>query len=60
MAEFTANNNNFLLTRLSPFFASRGLHPCMNFDIINLSDTTTCEQINKKKAIDIFETMQSI
>ena len=60
MAEFAANNNNSSSTRLSPFFASRGLHPCMSFDVIDLSDTTTRERINKKKTIDISEAMQSI
>ena len=60
MAEFAANNNNSLSTKLSPFFTSRDLHPRMSFDIIDLSDTPTREQINKKKAIDISEAMQSI
>ena len=58
MAEFATNNNNFLSTRLSPFFASRGLHPRMNFDIVYLSDTITRERINKKKAINISKAMQ--
>ena len=57
MAEFAVNNNNFLSTRLSPFFASRGLHPRMSFDVVDLSDTTTCKRINKKKAIDFSEAM---
>ena len=60
MAEFAANNNNFASTRLSSFFASRDLHPRMSFDVIDLSDTITRERINKKKAIDISETIQSI
>ena len=60
MAEFAANNNNFMSTRLSPFFTSKGLHPRISFDIVDLSDTTTRERINKKKAIDISEAMQSI
>ncbi len=55
------NNNDFLLTRLSSFFfALKGLHPCISFDIINLLDITTREQINKKKAIDISQAMESI
>ena len=58
MAEFAANNNIFLSTKLSPFFTSRGLHSRMSFDIIDLSDTTIYKWINKKKAIDIFEIMQ--
>ena len=60
MAEFAANNNDSLSTRLSPFFASRGLHPRMSFDVVDLLDTTTRERINKKKAINISEAMQSI
>ena len=60
MAEFAANNNDSSSTRLSLFFASRSLHPRMSFDVVDLSDTTTRERINKKKAIDIFEAMQSI
>ena len=32
----------------------------MSFDIVDLLDTTTRERINKKKAIDISEFMQSI
>ena len=60
MAEFAANNNDFSSTRLSPFFVSRGLHPRMSFDVVDLSDITTRERINKKKAIDISEAMQSI
>ena len=60
MAEFAANNNDFASTKLSPFFASQGLYPRMSFDIIYLSDKTTHEQINKKKAIDISKAIQSI
>ena len=45
---------------MSPFFTSRGLYPQMSFDVFDFSDTTTREQINKKKAIDISESMQSI
>ena len=57
MIEFATNNNNFAFTGLSPFFALRGLHLQISFDIINLLDTITHEQINKKKAIDISEFM---
>ena len=32
----------------------------MSFDVIDLSDTITRKRINKKKAIDIFEAIQSI
>ncbi len=60
MTKFMANNNISLSTKLSPFFTPRGLHLRMSFDVFDLSDTTTREQINKKKAIDISETMQLI
>ena len=60
MAEFAVNNNNSISTRLSLFFAKRGLYPRMSFNVVDLSDTTTRERINKKKAIDISESMQSI
>ena len=60
MAEFAANNNNSIFTKLSPFFALGGLHPRISFDVVDLSDTTTRKRINKKKAIDIFEAMQLI
>lgn len=60
MAEFTANNNESVSTRLFTFFTSKGLYQYMSFDVINLSDTTIRGQINKKKAINISETIQSI
>ena len=60
IAEFAANNNDSASTKLSPFFALRGLYPRMSFDIVDLSDTTTRKRINKKIAIDISKAMQSI
>ena len=60
MAEFATNNNNFIFTKLSPFFASRDLYLHMSFDIINFSDTITRKQINNKKTIDISKVMQLI
>ncbi len=57
MAKFATNNNISLSTKLSPFVTLRDLHPRMSFDIVDLSDTITRERINKKKAIDISETM---
>lgn len=47
MTEFEANNNNSAFIRLSPFFTSRGLYPCMSFDIVNLSDSITRKQLNQ-------------
>ena len=57
MAEFAINNTNFAFTRLSLFFASRSLYLRMSLDVVNLSDTTTRERINKKKAIDILKSI---
>lgn len=60
MAEFATNNNNYAPTKLFLFFPSRNLHICISFDVVNLSDTVTCKQINKKKTIDFSKTMQLI
>ena len=49
-----------MLITLFLFFASRGLYPCMSFNVIDLLDIITCKSINKKKIIDIFEIIQSI
>ena len=43
IVEFATNNNDSLSTKLSPFFASRGLYPRISFDIINFLNTTTHE-----------------
>ena len=60
MVKFVANNNNFAFIRLSLFFTSRGLYPHISSDVVDVLDTTTCEQIHKKTAINIFEAIQSI
>ena len=60
IAEFVANNNNSVSSKLSPFFASKYLYLRISFDVINFLDNTTYERINKKKAINISESMQSI
>ena len=59
MAEFAANNNESASTKLSPFFATKGLHPRMSFDIVELSDTSTRERILKQKALDISGNMEA-
>ena len=43
MIKFAVNNNDFLSTKLFPFFASRNLYLQISFNIIDLSDTTTRE-----------------
>ena len=60
MAEFMANNNDFLSTRLSPFFVLRNLYPRICFNLVNFLDTTIRKRINKNKAIDIFEAIKLI
>ena len=53
MAEFAANNNESASTKLSPFFATKGLHPHMSFDKVELSHASTCKRIFNQKALDI-------
>lgn len=48
-------NNNFVLIKLFLFFTLRGLYLCISFDIINFSDFTIHELLNKKKAKNISE-----
>ncbi len=59
MAEFAANNNELASIKLSPFFATKGLHLCMSFDIVELFNASTCERILKQKALDISGNMKS-
>ena len=54
MAKYAANNNKSASTKLSQFFAFKGLHPHMSFNIVNLSNASTCKRIHKQKALDIF------
>lgn len=60
MAEFAANNNDSISTKLSLFFTFKDLYLYMSFNIIDFSDTTTCKQINKRKTINVWEDIQSI
>ena len=53
MAKFAANNNESVFTKLSLFFATKGLHPRMSFDRVELLDTSTCKQIFNQKALQI-------
>ena len=59
MAEFAANNNESASTKLSPFFVTKGLHPRMSFDKVELSDASTCKRILNQKALDISGNMQT-
>ncbi len=58
MAKFAANNNELASIKLFPFFASKDLHSCINFDIVDLSNANTCKRIHKQKALDIFGNME--
>ena len=60
MAEFAANNNESASNKLYPFFATKGFHFRISFDIIDFSDTNTCERIFKQKALDIFGNINTI
>ena len=59
MAEFAANNNESASIKLSPFFATKGLHLRISFDIVELSDISTCKQIFNQKPLNIFRNMQT-
>ena len=59
MVKFAANNNKLASTKLSPFFATKGLHFRMSFDIVDLSNASTCERIFKQKALDISRNMET-
>ena len=50
--------NESAFTKLSPFFATKGLHPRMSFDIVDLSDASTRGRIFKQKALDISRNME--
>lgn len=57
---FVPNNSNLVAIRLSLHFALRDLYLPISLEVINLSNTTTHRMINKKKIVDISESMQSI
>lgn len=59
MVKFAANNNKLASTKLSPFFAIKGLHPCISFDTVEISDASNCKRIVKQRALDISENMQT-
>ncbi len=59
MAEFAANNNESASPKLSSFFATKGLHSRMSFDIVDLSNASTCERILKQKALNISRNMKT-
>ena len=45
IAEFVANNNESASIKLSLFFATKDFHPYISFDIVELSNISTCERI---------------
>lgn len=59
MTKFAANNNESVFTKLSLYFALKGLHPRINFNLVELSNTSTREQIFQWKALDISGNIKS-
>ena len=60
MAEFAPINNESASTKLSLFFPTKGMHHHISFDIVDLSNSSTCKRIFKQKASDISGNMQTI
>lgn len=59
MLEFVTNNNISAFTKLFPIFATKSLHTCISFDIVELSNVSTHERIFKQKTLDISENIQT-
>ena len=55
MAKFVANNNKSAFTKLIFFITLKNLYSYLDFDIINFLNIIICNQINKKKAINILK-----
>lgn len=55
MAKIVANNNKSAYIKFSSFFTLESLYLYINFEIVNFLDITICEQINKRKIIDILK-----
>lgn len=49
MAKFAANNNKSASTKQFLFLASKDLHPCMSFNIVDFFNPDTCKWIYKQK-----------
>lgn len=60
MAECAANNNESASNKSFPFFATKDLHPRMSFNIVEISNTSTCERIFKQKTLDTSGNIKSI
>lgn len=61
MAEFVIINKDSASTKLFLFFVLRSLYLyTISFKIMDFSNIITCEEINKKKKIDISKTMYLI
>ena len=59
MTKFVANNNKSAFTKLFPFFATKSFYPYISFVMVDLSNTSTREQILKQKALDISEKIET-
>lgn len=49
MAKLVTNNNKSAFIKLLLFFAIKILDSCMNYDIVELTNASTYEQIFKQK-----------
>lgn len=59
MAKFIANNNKSASTKLFLFITTQNLYLYLSFNIIELSNTSTCKQLPKQNALDISGIMQT-
>lgn len=55
MTEFVTNNNEIVFTNLSPYFATKYSYSYINFDMVEIFNTSTYEQIFKQKIFVIIE-----
>lgn len=60
MAKYAANNNESASTKLSLFFTTKDLQLYINFNIVELSDTSNRERIFRQKALDISGNIETI
>ena len=60
MAEFSSNANTSATTKVSPFLVSRGYIPCMSFDPVDLTASSTRERLANTRARSIADCMQEV
>lgn len=59
MAEFAANNNESAFIKFFLFFYTKNLYLYISFNIKELSNTSTYQQIFKQKTLNTSENMQT-